>query len=210
MASELTAGYDSFSNLQLYRINGVPILNLKHLCHVLDKLTQPHIKNENSIKVNSDVTNLNVAEKLTLQIRGAVDEVNLSGRNSPNLDESNGVTVSQREKDSYTSFEVLNEDTVEEREINADCISGAKEIKKLTPHEDDRLYSEFTRQTQNLYYGAGDDPLLLDCTNFIHLELDKDKVIVFDIASAYIQNAEILSQYAISSSRSDNLPKQQY
>ena len=80
------------------------------------------------------------------------------------------------------------------------CITGRK----------NKTYSEFTSESESFYYDAGDDPLLLDCTNFVHFELDKDKVVVFHIASAYSKNSEILSQYAISSPRSDDLPKQQY
>ena len=212
MASELTAGYDSFSNLQLYRVNGIPILNLKHLCHVLDKLTVPHMSKKNGSANTSEILAMDVGEKLTIQPAEVADDSNSIGRNSPNLDCSNGVTVSQREKDSYTNFDAMKEETAEERERNADNINETEERKKQQHAliENDILYSEFTTKTQNLYYGAGDDPLLLDCTNFIHFELDKDKVVVFDIASAYIKNPEILSQYAISSSRADSLPKQQY
>ena len=143
-----------------------------------------------------------------------------SGRNSPNMDSVidaiEEVTLIQREKESYTSFGVLAEvdEKIEAYErTNLDCRnSKTKEIEMQNPdlNIEDRLYSNFTTETRNLYYGAGDDPLLLDCTNFIHFELDKDKVVVFDIASAFTKNLEILKQYAISMPRSDNLPNQEY
>ncbi|XP_057313371.1 uncharacterized protein LOC130654772 [Hydractinia symbiolongicarpus] len=205
LASELTAGYDSFSNLQIYRVNGIPVLNLKHLCHILDKLTLPH-SGKSETAATANLINSGASDRLD-NIEPALRRSE-NGRDSP--ESTATVSLTDRERESYTSFDKLSggveigddlDRTVESAEVE-------KRLHKL--QQEDRLYSEFTSETQNLYYGAGDDPLLLDCTNFIHFELDKDKVIVFDIASAHTKNLEILRQYAISLPRSENLPCQQY
>ena len=206
LASELTAGYDSFSNLQLYRINGIPILNLNHLCHLLDKLTLPHTGAIARAKVAEIDSSLGGAssrpdEDIELSVTKPSDEPTESGK-------LECLSLTDREKESYTSFDALTEPVVEDRENNTDVMHSL-EMSHIV-NQEDRLYSEFTNQTQNLYYGAGDDPLLLDCTNFIHFELDKDKVIVFNIASAYTKSMEILTSYAISSPRSQDLPPQEY
>eukprot|EP00112_Aurelia_sp_Birch-Aquarium-sp1_P012613 Seg2652.1 transcript_id=Seg2652.1/GoldUCD/mRNA.D3Y31 product="Protease Do-like 10 mitochondrial" protein_id=Seg2652.1/GoldUCD/D3Y31 len=52
LASELTAGYEAFSNLQLYRVNGIPVLNLRHLCYLLDQFTRPHLNDKNTSAAN--------------------------------------------------------------------------------------------------------------------------------------------------------------
>ncbi|XP_002154609.3 uncharacterized protein LOC100210718 isoform X2 [Hydra vulgaris] len=178
LASELTAGYDGFANIQLYRVNGIPILNLRHLCHVLDQLTLPHV-NSCTIDVIAKPKSFSLSknDSLTESIELCQPIESLNGH----------------EKD-------FNCKSVEVEKNSNECIGGHKS----------RAYSEFTSESENFYHGIGDDPLLLDCTNFVHFELDKDKVVVFHIASAYSKNSEILTQYAISSPRSNDLPEQVY
>lgn len=210
LASELTAGYDSFSNLQLYRINGIPILNLKHLCHLLDKLTLPHTEKNAEDKVHQPIDGMVGNTSSTVD-----DDLELSGSKTP-VDSSDGpalgcLSLAERENESYTSLSSLTETVVEgDRDSSSLEVQHARNMPSIFNNSEDRLYSQFTNQTENLYYGAGDDPLLLDCTNFIHFELDKDKVIVFNIASAYTKSQEILKNYAISSPRSPELPLQTY
>lgn len=211
LASELTAGYDSFSNLQLYRINGIPILNLKHLCHLLDKLTIPHTNNN---KGGADSFKMNPSSAATLTHPADVEismakTLNECGESSNNME---CLSLSEREDESYTSFSQLTDTVVEgERENIVDMTSSlVMQPLQCNNNNDERVFSQFTSQTENLYYGAGDDPLLLDCTNFIHFELDKDKVIVFNIGTAYTKSLEILKSYAITSPRSQDLPAQTY
>ena len=221
LASELTAGYDSFSNLQLYRINGIPILNLKHLCHLLDKLTLPHTEKPQLISnSNTPVApTIGDAHPLSDVEATAIPVVN------KNPNEASGdcaastfecLSLNERENESYTSLSSLTDGTVVaagDRDVAAADeveVKHSRDIPSIFNNSEDRLYSQFTNETENLYYGAGDDPLLLDCTNFMHFELDKDKVIVFNIATAYTKNHEILKNYAISSPRSPELPVQTY
>lgn len=48
LAAELTTGYETMANLQLFKVNGIPILNLKHLASVLDDITRPFSKDGDS------------------------------------------------------------------------------------------------------------------------------------------------------------------
>ena len=202
----MTAGYDSFSNLQLYRVNGIPILNLRHLCHVLDKFTLPHT----SAILQTDPT-IDVSNTEKTPGGSAGNTTTTDDRNDLSLPVCSTVETFDREKDeTYTSFKTIDggESALISRERETNDETSLNEKEELS--EEDLLYSQYHDGMDNLYFGVGDDPLLLDCTNFIHFELDKDKVAVFNIATAYTQNSEILRQYAITSSRSDNLPEQKY
>ena len=199
---------------------------MKHLCHLLDKLTLACIDNEGDntegLKdadklAESDADNLPSIENSTSQ----PDEHDgqESGRNSPGKNKEEDISAIDREKESYVSFDVLSEggdETERLTDVRVAPIEQTDGGKQLGVKQNDflseseRIFSEFTTETENFYYGAGDDPLLLDCTNYIHFELDKDKVVVFNISRAYKKNLEILSQYAISTPRSDDMPKQTY
>ena len=206
LASELTAGYESFSNLQLYRVNGVPILNLRHLCHLLDRFTAPHIASQEK-------------QKGTLALTPAIDRID-SQDSVGTVGAVKATTENDSESNVYTSFDHIDRSLSVEDTAGSDtdgdvCDVGCSEDdvvqKKSIPlSEEEILFSQYTDTMENLYHRAGDDPLLLDCTNFVHFELDKDKVVVFDISSAYTKNNEILKQYSITAPRSDNLPKQSY
>lgn len=182
------------------------------MCHVLDKFTLPHVKEAGTDIDDTTTTCGENAEKLRFNsgpnCRGNVDTDN--NGSSIVMAISSALTLSEREQDSYTSFNIKDgsDGEAEDGGSGIKRPSNDSELENLSP--EDLLYSEFTDQMDNLYHGAGDDPLLLDCVNFIHFELDKDKVVVFDIASAYVKNNEILQQYAITLPRSSNLPEQKY
>lgn len=202
-------------------MNGIPILNLRHLCHVLDKFTVPHVK-EDTPTTDTATEGSELHTKKEGVSCGNSDIATNDQSSIVAMGVSSAVTLTEREEDSYTSFNMKESSDFEGESSGGDGDGGGStgtpsnrlandttsELDNLSP--EDLLYSEFTDQMDNLYHGAGDDPLLLDCTNFIHFELDKDKVVVFDIASAYVKNTEILQQYAITLPRSPNLPEQKY
>lgn len=69
----------------------------------------------------------------------------------------------------------------------------------------DSLYLSTTQAT-DMNSGVGDDPTLLNREDFVHFELDKEKIIVLHIPTAYNAAPEILQQYAIGQPRSNDLP----
>jgi len=180
-------------------------LNLRHLCHVLDKFTLPHT---NTLLQTDPIANDSTIEKTPGE--RAENTTTTNDSSDLSLSVCSAIKTLNREKDeTYTSFKAMDEESVlinRERETNSDTSLNEKEALS----EEDLLYSQYHDGMDNLYFGVGDDPLLLDCTNFIHFELDKDKVAVFNIGTAYTQNSEILKQYAITATRSDNLPEQKY
>ena len=131
---------------------------------------------------------------------------------------SENTSVATTVDNGYTSFQAIDRKLSSSDNIvdgGGDCsdicdAEDAVEKNSLLLTEEEILYSQYTDTMENLYHRAGDDPLLLDCTNFLHFELDKDKVVVFNISSAYTKNSEILKQYSITAPRSDNLPEQSY
>ena len=212
----MTVGYESFSNLQLYKVNGIPILNLKHLCHVLDKLTIPHVtKEELPRKTGTEIENKKLmANEISL---GSID--NETGnkdvvKDTRTENESNIKCIgqspepSEEDKESYISFDIISESNVDiKREVKSE---KKAECEHRENEEDYDQFSEYTVDTGSFYHIISDDPLLLDCENFIHFELDKEKVIVLNISEAYTKSKEILKQYAITLPRSEDLPVQPY
>ena len=194
-------------------MNGIPILNLRHLCHLLDRFTNPHISSskddasnaaaiENGATVtskNSTVTAATTSTKPEEMVAASVDNGYTSFKTIDGELSSTSNDIVDNDKDGIDSSGDIR-DSVEE--------SVERNSLKLT--EEEILYSRYTDTMENLYHRAGDDPLRLDCTNCVHFELDKDKVVVFKISSAYTKNSEILKQYSITASRSDNLPEQSY
>ena len=216
----MTVGYESFSNLQLYKVNGIPILNLKHLCHVLDKLTTPHVtKEEPSEKTRTEMENKKlVANELSV---GNIDNKtvnkdvvkdtrieNESNINCVGQSPEPSMEPSEEDKESYISFDIISESNVDiKREMKSE---KKAECEHRENEEDYDQFSEYTIDTGSFYHIVSDNPLLLDCENFIHFELDKEKVIVLNISEAYTKSKEILKQYAITLPRSEDLPAQPY
>lgn len=201
-------------------MNGIPILNLRHLCHLLDRFTNPHISsskddasnaaaNENSATVtskNSTVTAATTSTKPEEMVAASVDNGYTSFKTIDGelSSTSNDIVVGNCSNDGN------DKDGIDSSGDIRDAVEESVERNSLKLTEEEILYSRYTDTMENLYHRAGDDPLLLDCTNYVHFELDKDKVVVFKISSAYTKNSEILKQYSITASRSDNLPEQSY
>jgi len=55
--------------------------------------------------------------------------------------------------------------------------------------------------------GLEEDPTLISRNDYLHFELDKDKIIVLQILAACKHSPDILQQYAIGQPRSDDLMK---
>jgi hypothetical protein len=53
--------------------------------------------------------------------------------------------------------------------------------------------------------GLEDDPTLLSRNDYLHFELDKDKIIVLPVLTACKHSTEILKQYSIGQPRSEDL-----
>ena len=216
MASELTVGYESFSNLQLYKVNGIPILNLKHLCHVLDKLTIPHVSKEELLeKPGTEIENKKL---MPIEVSvGNIDNETVNKdvvKDTRTENKSNikcigqSPELSEEDKESYISFDIISESNADiKREMKSE---KKAECEHRENEEDYDQFSEYTVDTGSFYQIVSDDPLLLDCENFIHFELDKEKVIVLNISEAYTKSKEILKQYAITLPRSEDLPAQPY
>ena len=198
-------------------MNGIPILNLRHLCHLLDRFTNPHISSSSK----DDASTAIAIENGTTAAR----MVKSTEATPPKTTKSEEMVAGDN---GYTSFKAIDGELSSSNDIVDDCsndgnnkdgsdcsdmrdaVEESVERNSLKLTEEEILYSQYTDTMENLYHRAGDDPLLLDCTNFVHFELDKDKVVVFKISSAYTKNSEILKQYSITASRSDNLPEQRY
>lgn len=206
LASELTVGYEAFSNLQLYKVNGIPILNLKHLCHVLDKLTTPHV----SIKdCSKEIGNKNCdTRSLTSSEGGSIEAVRIEVEGRAELAKNTGPT--EEDKDSYTSFDIISESNADSKREQPEKGERQENLDEVHEKKEFCEFSDYTIETGSLYHSVSDDPLLLDCHNFIHFELDKEKVIVLNISEAYTKSKDILEQYAITLPRSENLPEQPY
>ena len=203
------------SNLQLFKVNGIPVLNLKHLAVLLDEIVKPHVKN-NKMEVASPSKDSDVAMTTDCQD----DEGSV--KNASNNERT------QEEK--YTSFKVFDEEartgkrsssTAESRTDSSqddrtgpvashtvaqgNCSVSPKQVPPSTPKGYLFNPSE-ANPLDGVYTGLKDDPTLLNGKDYLHFELDKDKVVVLQIASAYKASDEILKQYAIGTPRSDDLP----
>lgn len=213
------------ANLQLFKVNGIPILNLKHLASVLDQITMPFSKGEDwyrpvakkevsvtaescaedsalqkqhEITVKSSTTNQRHADNLIpLKEVGSVDEldsrscVKLKTLEDVKKDSERGRSVSDSEADSLMDY----------RSSSTQC--GKQDFMKDS-HSSDSFFS--STQTSDENSGVDEDPTLLNREDFVHFELDKDKIIVLHIPTAYKAAPEILQQYAIGQPRSDDLP----
>ena len=232
LASELTAGYDSFSNLQLYRVNGIPILNLRHLCHVLDKLTIPHIPPETA-SLNGLQACENCPGTQTVDRPSHIEPSSGYGYDTSDIVEETEESIANRlslgkvrnhvieKEEMYVSFENIDEIEGTQELRNSQELRNVPDVQPISSPERsvpssahtcyecpkvEEEFREFTRETQSFYTDMSNDVLLLDCENYIHFELDKDKVVVLKIADAYRKSDELQQQYAISHARSEDLP----
>lgn len=228
LASELTTGYETMANLQLFKVNGRPILNLKHLASVLDEITKPFSKSEGSqdpgekmerilttescVKVNSLSKQAAVADKssepnqrqtdniIPLKEVGAIDDSDQS-RSCAKLK-----TLEDVKKDSERGSLVCESENVSLSHYRNTALECRKQdFVKADSCSSDSLFLS-TTQTMDTDSGVEEDPTLLNRKDFVHFELDKDKIIVLHIPTAYEAAPEILQQYAIGQPRSDDLP----
>lgn len=226
LASELTTGYETMANLQLFKVNGIPILNLKHLASVLDQITKPFSTKEDccSPGAKSEITLIteNCLDDSTLrkQTDLSVKNCSTSQRQTENLiplKEVGGVDDSDTR--SFAKIKTL-EDKKKDNERGGssgcdgdvdsltDCARSSSQRSKQDFEKDSCLPESFfsSAPTNEGNSGVEEDPTLLNREDFVHFELDKDKIIVLHIPSAYKTAPEILQQYAIGQPRSDDLP----
>lgn len=214
------------ANLQLFKVNGIQILNLKHLASVLDQITKPFSKNEGStspsVKTEITMTTENFVKDSALQKQNEV-VVKSSAPNQRQADnliplkEVGGMddsdsrsyaklkTLVDVKKDSERGSSICDSDTdslSDYRSSSTEC--SKQDFLKHDPCSQDLFFS--STQTGEGSTGVEEDPTLLNRDDFVHFELDKDKIIVLHIPTAYNAAPEILQQYAIGQPRSDDLP----
>jgi len=208
----LTTGYENLSNLQLYKVNGIAILNLKHLASVLDLITGPLIAKSNGNQ-NHNITCKDLPESFSASVDLGCSENDktchaLHERERAQIGEEDCTMKSQREV-------VLQGDTVS---TTCESRSSTKErpgALNIIPASGAVVGSEKVStgeaafsQIPNLCegnIGLEEDPTLLCRDDYLHFELDKDKIIVLHILSACMLSPDILKQYAIGQSRSEDL-----
>ena len=224
LASELTTGYENMANLQLYKVNGVPILNLEHLATVLDAIIKP-----NSQRTTEEHKQLTDKPTETSTDGGAASNRDCRPREDcPTASELN---VSERiDSEGCVNFGAFSDDSladerarftcevraspaaVAERQQGATTITaehrdcGEREPSLQPSSSPDTKPVTSSRALDPIYSGLEDDPTLLMRDDYVHFELDKDKIIVLHIPAACKSSPNILEQYAIAKPRSDDLP----
>ena len=220
LASELTAGYEAFGNLQLFRVNGIPVLNLHHLCYLLDIFTQPHVS-ENPQKDEPADLESSFEPKTVKGLQMLSTSCDSShtigeegpGRNKPRaedeiftmpctlLDDCSKITSFTNIDDDYNNCCKISQATGFDNKISSTSFSTYSQA-------DHEKYREFCRTSPNFYAVEGEDEsLLLDCENFIKFELDQNKIIVLNIKDAKENSHSILQQHAITHPRSTDMPR---
>ena len=215
------------ANLQLFKVNGIPILNLKHLASVLDDITRPFSKDGDShnsaakteITVTTDsclkASPLPKQNEVTVKSSGAANprqnENIIPLKEISGIDESDSrscaklKTLEDVKKDVERGSSVCDGDF---DSLSDDRSSSTDPRKQDFVKSDSCARDSFFSSTQTTEENSGvdQDPTLLNREDFVHFELDKDKIIVLHIPTAYMAAPEILRQYAIGQSRSDDLP----
>ena len=229
LASELTTGYETMANLQLFKVNGRPILNLKHLASVLDEITQPFSKSEGSRDPGDSVENiLNTESSLKVNSLSKQAATVVDKSSEPNQRQSDNIiplkevgavddsdqsrscaklkTLEDVKKDSERGNLVCENESVSLSHYRNTVVECRKQdFVKADSCSSDSLFLS-TTHTMDTCAGVEEDPTLLNREDFVHFELDKDKIIVLHIPTAYKAAPEILQQYAIGQPRSDDLP----
>jgi len=216
LASELTAGYEAFGNLQLFRVNGVPVLNLRHLCYLLDVFTQPHV----SCKPNS-IQSSNERQSCESGIVRELSSVSTMNDSLPSAEnEGAGATLPQCKAEEpcaesmvadnssvITSFRNIEKDFDAVDELPYADSDGTRTALDGHSEADCQIYEQFNRESPHFYDAAEqEESLLLDCENFINFELGRHKTIVLNIKDAVEHSHSILKQHAIAHPRSSDLP----
>ena len=217
------------ANLQLFKVNGRPILNLKHLASVLDEITRPFSTSEGSEDPGDKMETILTTEScvkansLAKQAAGVADKSSEPNqRQSDNIiplkevgalddsDQSRSCaklkTLEDVKKDSERGSLVIDSENVSLSHYRNTAVECRKQdFVKAESCSSDSLFLS-TTQTMGMGLDVEEDPTLLNREDFVHFELDKDKIIVLHIPTAYNAAPEILQQYAIGQPRSDDLP----
>lgn len=219
LASELTTGYENLSNLQLYKVNGIAILNLKHLASVLDLITGPVLaksqldNNTPKNTANKDLQNKSdsdacVAQDLCCSDNDKTCQQSLHEREQIQINEED-CTPSTNPRDDLLVGDSANttcesRPDTKERPGNDNIVpaSGTVNVSKNITTESVLSHIPNLREGNA---GLEEDPTLISRDDYLHFELDKDKIIVLQILSACKHSPEILKQYAIGQTRSDDL-----
>lgn len=215
------------ANLQLFKVNGRPILNLKHLASVLDEITIPFGKPEDSqakggttartvtsescVEDNSSTKQGELTAK-SCEVHKRLDDNIIPLKEVTTIDDTDGrscaklKTLEDVKKDWERGNNVCESDSHPlsyYRKTSNEC--RKQDFTQTDSRSSDSLYLS-TTQTTDMNSGVGDDPTLLNREDFVHFELDKEKIIVLHIPTAYNAAPEILQQYAIGQPRSNDLP----
>lgn len=202
------------SNLQLFKVNGIPVLNLKHLAVLLDEIVKPYINKK--VDVTSQSRDGGVAMDTECQEdEGGAKNASRIERTSE--DESASLKVFDEEARMSDRTRSTAESRTDLSQNDRDTVVGAHTIAqgscsispKQMPPSSVKGYQFNVSEANPLdgvYMGLKEDPTLLNWKDYLHFELDKDKVVVLQISAAYKASAEILKQYAIGTPRSDDLP----
>ncbi|RMX55639.1 hypothetical protein pdam_00001648 [Pocillopora damicornis] len=226
LASELTTGYETMANLQLFKVNGRPILNLKHLASVLDEITIPFGKPEDSQAKGGTTARTVTSESFvednisTKQGELTAKSCEVHKRQDDNIIPLKEVTtIDDTDGRSCAKLKTLEDVKKDWERGNNVCESDSHHLSHYRKTSNECRKQDFTQtdsrssdlylsttQTTDMNSGVGDDPTLLNREDFVHFELDKEKIIVLHIPTAYNAAPEILQQYAIGQPRSNDLP----
>ena len=214
------------ANLQLFKVNGIPILNLKHLASVLDEITKPFSDGGGQSEQSLETTRLTAMEEELED--GTHEDGEPIGKDSAEnprqveeilrLKEGGGETDCSDAR-CYAQLKTLEdvkkpcdrESSVCEATSNALAGYSNAPLKRgdFTCSKTNSAVSPsllFSTQPSKGSGGVDEDPTLLNRKDYVHFELDKDKIIVLHILTAYKSAPDILQQYAIGQPRSDDLP----
>lgn len=208
LASVLTTGYENLSNLQLYKVNGIAILNLKHLASVLDHITGPLLanidndvsKDKTSMATNMDLScseNDKTCHALHERERAQVKDEDCTTLRNPRDEILQGESTSTACESRSINKErpgMLNIVPASGTVVGSDKVATAGGFSHIPSLREGNA-------------GLEEDPTLLSRGDYLHFELDKDKIIVLHILTACKHSPDILKQYAIGQSRSDDLIK---
>lgn len=215
LASELTTGYENLSNLQLYKINGIAILNLKHLASILDLITGPLLakaqpKDSNLTHEETQDTNDSTSVDLGCSENNKTCQHALHEREQAQVSEEDCSTSRNprdemlQGKSSSTTCE--SRCVTKERPGTDNIVPASGTVTGSEKVSTEGVCSHIPSLREG-HAGLEDDPTLLSREDYLHFELDKDKIIVLHILSACKHSPDILKQYAIGQSRSDDLRK---
>ena len=201
-------------------MNGIPVLNLRHLCYLLDIFTQPHTSrnplarddhNQKSLAETGIATGAYGPSLLPDSV--PLTDVGVPGPEASltepiDLSTEDSMSIAMGNCSMMTSFKDI--ETGHSTMTEASPSLGTDTVIDMLEsysEADREVFKQFTRESPNLYdTTAEEESLLLDCENFINFELDQSKTIVLNIKDAKEHSHSILKQHAITHPRSTDLP----